>query len=474
LIFQSLDYCVFLVAVLATYWLLPRRPQNLLLLAASYLFYGYVHPWFLLLILFSTAASYACARGIAELPGRRRLFLWTGVAANLALLGFFKYFHFFVDNLVALLQAVGIPAEGPALRVLLPVGISFFTFQAVSYVIDVYRGHFEARRSFLDVALFISFFPQLVAGPIERARHLLPQFEQERTFDGRRGLDGLMLLVWGFFKKLVIADNVAVIANKIFALQDVPFPLLWAGVFAFAIQILADFSAYTDIARGTGKLFGINLIENFRHPYLAPNPAEFWRRWHISLSTWLRDYVYISLGGNRVTPRREVFNVMATFLLSGLWHGAAWNFVVWGGYHGLLVVLHHRLGARIAALFRWLPGHRALAVLWMFVLTNVGWLFFRESDFGRILAGLASSPSAASGFEWEAGAFFFLLAAWYSVPLWLHAAWDAWAGAWAERAGLETSTAGRLALRTAVACTLFTSILLLRADAGVDFIYFQF
>lgn len=475
MIFQSLDYLVFLVVVLAAYWVLPRRGQNLWLLAASYFFYAYVHLWFLVLIAFCTIVNYACARGITERPEFRTAFLRTSILASLGLLGVFKYFHFFVDNVIQLVQAAGLEAHEPTFRILLPVGISFYTFQAVSYVIDVYRGDFEARKSLLDVALFIAFFPQLVAGPIERARHLLPQFESARRFDGRRALDGLVLIVWGFFKKLVIADNVAVIANKIFLIEAAPFPLLWAGVFAFCIQIYADFSAYTDIARGTAKFFGINLIENFRHPYLSSNPNEFWRRWHISLSTWLRDYVYISLGGNRVSRLREAGNVMVTFLASGLWHGASWNFILWGGYHGALVVLYRVLGFQQEAHDHAPAWKRVAAVVFFFGLTNLGWLFFREGDGVQLLASLTRSPFSATTFEWEAGFFFFALAWLYATPLWMHGWWDT--------RSLRTTPDHReertplwvtVGPKAALSLLLFVGILILRAQTSADFIYFQF
>ncbi|HJY33557.1 MAG TPA: MBOAT family O-acyltransferase, partial [Vicinamibacterales bacterium] len=339
MIFHSLDFLVFFLLVVAAYWALGHRAQNVLLLAASYFFYGYVHPWFLILIGTSTVIDYASARGMERRPDRRRWFMAASIVSNFGMLGFFKYFNFFLDNVHAVLAAAGADVALPTLRVLLPVGISFYTFQAMSYTVDVFRGELRARRSLLDVAVFISFFPHLVAGPIQRASFLLPQVEGERRFSIEKASSGFTLMVWGFFKKLVIADNVGVIANKVFALSDPSFDVLWAGVFAFAIQIYADFSAYTDIARGSSRWLGFELTENFDHPYLARTPADFWRRWNISLSTWFRDYVYIPLGGSREGGWKWARNVMATFLLSGLWHGASWNYVLWGGYHGLLLVL---------------------------------------------------------------------------------------------------------------------------------------
>mgnify|MGYP003330661054 CR=1 FL=1 len=276
---------------------------------------------------------------MASHPSRKRWYLGTSLAVNLGMLGVFKYYNFFAVNVQAALAAVHFHVPLPALHVVLPVGISFYTFQELSYTLEVYKGRLEARRDFLDFATFVCFFPQLVAGPIERAAHLLPQVEQPRTFVWPHARDAMFLILWGYFKKLVIADNTGVIANKVFALQQPGFYMLWAGVFAFGIQIYADFSAYSDIARGTARWLGFDLMRNFNHPYLATGPADFWRRWHISLSSWFRDYVYIPLGGSRAGRLIEYRNILATFLLSGLWHGASWNYVLWGAYHGALLVL---------------------------------------------------------------------------------------------------------------------------------------
>ncbi|MGH9218718.1 MAG: MBOAT family O-acyltransferase, partial [Vicinamibacterales bacterium] len=342
MIFHSLDFVAFFLITLAAYWLLPQRAQNVLLLVASYLFYGWIHAWWPVLLFATTFVDYWAARGMAALPEpewkRRRLWLWLSIVSNLGLLGFYKYFEFFVENVAAAGEAIGWPVPQIALRVILPAGISFYTFQSMSYTIDVYRGHAPARSRFVDVAAFVSFFPHLVAGPIMRATNLLPQFERERTFEPAAARDATLLVVWGLFKKLVIADNVGVIANKVFALESPEFFVLWAGVFAFAIQIYADFSAYTDIARGVAKWYGFDLIKNFERPYLATGPADFWRRWNISLSTWFRDYVYIPLGGSHGGRLMWARNVLVTFLLSGFWHGASWNYVLWGLYHGLLLL----------------------------------------------------------------------------------------------------------------------------------------
>ncbi len=472
MIFHSPDFVVFFLLVTTLYWRLPHRGQNVLLFVASYVFYGYVHPWFLILIATSTAIDYFSARGMERWPDRKRIFLALSIVSNFGMLGFFKYFDFFADNVNGVLALAGIHASVPVLRIVLPVGISFYTFQAMSYTVDVYRGELRARRSLLDVAVFISFFPHLVAGPIQRASYLLPQVESRRRFSIDRAASGLSLMVWGFFKKLVIADNVGVIANKVFALGDPSFEILWAGVFAFAIQIYADFSAYTDIARGTSRWLGFELTENFDHPYLARTPADFWRRWNISLSTWFRDYVYIPLGGSRAAGPRWVRNVLVTFLLSGLWHGASWNYVLWGLYHGILLVLTraHQMLRAPARRAEVLTGVWVLQVLGMFLLTLVGWLLFRETDLHAIARDLTLSPWRSTPFDRQAGLYLFLLALGYSLPLWAQSLWVE------THRGERVGAAGwGVALARAVACgAAFAAILALRSRTSLDFIYFHF
>ena len=477
MIFHSLDFLAFFVAFVAIYWALPQRGQNVLLFVGSYFFYGYVHPWFLILIATSTVIDYCAARGMEAWPRHRRRFLWLSVISNFGMLGFFKYFNFFVENVAGVLAAFGLTVHEPTLRILLPVGISFYTFQAMSYTIDVYRGELHARRSLLDLAVFVSFFPHLVAGPIQRASFLLPQVESTRRFSAEKARSGFVLICWGFFKKLVIADNVGVVANKVFALSDPTFYILWAGVFAFAIQIYADFSAYTDIARGTSRWLGFELTENFAHPYLARSPTDFWRRWNISLSSWFRDYVYIPLGGSRGGAWLWARNILATFLLSGLWHGASWNYVLWGLYHGLLLLVTQLAG-------RWtVPGRQVgkwvllPQIAAMFVLTNIGWLLFRETELAAIVRDLRLSPFGVSELDRQTGLYLFLLAFLYSVPLWIQSLWAETASSNEaasdpERAALAPMP--RLVLQ-GVACGLaLAAILVLRSRTSLDFIYFQF
>jgi alginate O-acetyltransferase complex protein AlgI len=469
-IFHSLDFVVFFAVVVAAYWRLPHRGQNALIVAASYLFYGYVHVWFVALVAATTVLDYWAGRLMTDRPAQRKLFLGLSLAGNLGMLGFFKYFNFFADNVHAALAVFGLDVPRPLLHVMLPVGVSFYTFQELSYTIDVYRGRIAARRDFLTFAAFVCFFPQLVAGPIERASRLLPEMERHRCFTWEQARSGSVLIIWGYFKKLVIADNVGVIANKVFALADPSFPILWAGVFAFAIQIYADFSAYSDIARGTARWLGIDLMINFDHPYFARGPADFWRRWHISLSSWFRDYVYIPLGGSRAGGGKTVRNLMATFLLSGLWHGASWNYVLWGGYHGLLLITERVLRPVLPERGLAVPIRIAL----MFALTTVGWLFFRETETAALFRDLRLAPSAASGLDWRVGGFLFLTSAVYSVPIWVHGAWAEWELRRPASAADTGPTRHRLALEAMTCAILVATILVFRSRTSLDFIYFQF
>lgn len=477
MIFHSLDFVVFFLVTCGVYWMLPHRWQNVFLIGAGAVFYGYVHPWFLGLLWFSATLDYVAARQIEVRPRQRRAWLAVSLAGNLGLLGFFKYFNFFADNVGAVLEVFGLAFARPALQVLLPVGISFYTFQALSYTIDVYRGRIPARRSYVTVMAFVTFFPPLVAGPIERAAHLLPQVERPRRFEAALARDAVFLILWGYFKKLVIADNVGVIVNKVFGIREPGFEVLWAGVFAFAIQIYADFSAYSDIARGVARWFGFTLIRNFDHPYLARGPADFWRRWHISLSSWFRDYVYIPLGGSRAGPARRAVNLILTFLLSGLWHGASWNYVLWGLYHGVLVALARAIDPitpKTPARF-----HRAIAPLQIagtFGLVMVGWLLFRETDPAYLWHYLTLSPFDSSPAGRQMGAYLFLLTAIYAAPLAVHMWWDAWfLPRWeAGREALLPKSARRLAFETLIAGVLFGLILVFRSRTSMDFIYFQF
>jgi alginate O-acetyltransferase complex protein AlgI len=400
--FNSVTFIVFFALVFVTYWRLPHKPQNVLLLVSSYLFYGWWDWRFLSLMLFSTVLDYSVGRAMPGSANKKRL-LWLSMAANLGLLGVFKYFNFFIDSAYGMLEAIGLEPTQPTLEILLPVGISFYTFQTMSYVIDVYRGRLVPARSLLDFALFVSFFPQLVAGPIERATHLLPQVQRPRTRPDAATMEsGLFLIVLGLFKKVVLADTVARAVDPVFNDTGGSSALtLLIGIWGFAVQIYMDFSGYSDIARGSARMLGFDLMVNFRQPYLSRNITEFWRLWHISLSTWLRDYLYIPLGGNRRGKRRTQVNLMTTMLLGGLWHGASWNFVAWGGLQGLFLVREReqqqkvRTHELVAAGHRFDPGlpkvevpddrlpplRQLPAILLTFHLACLSWILFRTDSF---------------------------------------------------------------------------------------------
>jgi alginate O-acetyltransferase complex protein AlgI len=457
--FHSFEYAVLLALVFGLYWFLNRRLQNLLLLGASYVFYAYVDPRMALLLGGYAAVNYFVARRIEDDAENARRYLYIAIAASLGALAFFKYAGFFVDNIADVLDVVGLANFDSTLKIILPVGISFYTLQSLGYVIDVYMKRTHARRDIVDTALFISFFPQLVAGPIERASALLPQFEKRRSFHADRTALGISLLAWGLFKKLVIADNVGMIVDNIFSTAQPGAAMLWVGVLAFGIQILADFSGYTDIARGSARLLGIELSINFRHPWLATSPADFWRRWHITLSTWLRDYIYIPLGGNRRSRRRTAINLAITFALGGLWHGAAWNFVLWGLLHTGLVLIW-----RVASTLQ-LKSIKPVSTAVTFVLISASWLLFRESDLSFIGDNMADAPS-----EFRLALALLATTLLYSLPLWLHAIVDQprITDIWTR------NDVSRTVAMTALTLTSFIGILLLRADASAEFIYFRF
>ncbi|MBQ6566816.1 MAG: MBOAT family protein [Treponema sp.] len=390
--FNSLSFAIFLPVIFALHWALPHRYRVMLLLAASYYFYMSWNPKYVVLILSTTLVSYLAGLAIEkERLKSGSAPKWIAVAATLFCLGIlfvFKYLGFFSQTVSAVAGMFSLTIHPVTLKLLLPVGISFYTFQTMSYVFDVYAGKTKAERNFLVYASFISFFPQLVAGPIERTENLLPQIKAEKKFDYALAMYGARQILWGLFKKIAVADVVAVWVDN--AYSDLtcctPFDSCIA-IFFFTVQIYCDFSGYSDIAIGTAKLFGIRLMKNFSSPYLATSVREFWNRWHISLSTWFRDYVYIPLGGNRCSRLRTSVNLMITFLLSGLWHGADWTFVLWGGMHGFARVIEKLIPARDKkSLLR-----KALAWLAVFVFCNLTWGFFRAESVGDALSVIGNA-----------------------------------------------------------------------------------
>ena len=382
MLFNSLTFFIFLSLVFGLYWFgcgRSVRLQNGLVVIASYVFYGWLDWRFCGLLALSTASAYLCGKMVGKARERSKTgkgWMWLGVGLNLGVLGFFKYYNFFAESIHAACAAVGFALDVPTLHLVLPIGISFYSFMAISYVVDVYRGTVEASRSPLVFVAAINFFPQLLAGPIARMPKMLPQFGQRREFDYDLAVDGCRQMLWGFFKKIVIADGCAMLTDRLF-LEPSAFSgsVLAVGVFTYAVQIYADFSGYSDIAIGCGKLFGIKMMRNFAFPYFATNIADFWRRWHISLTTWFRDYVYIPLGGSRCSRMAHVRNIFIVFVLSGLWHGAAWTFVIWGLVHAVLFVPYILVRRESkASILRLMGG-------WLVTMASVmlAWVFFRAN-----------------------------------------------------------------------------------------------
>ena len=472
--FASIEFGFLLITSFWLYWFVfrSRESQNLLLIAASALFYGWWDYRFLALIAFSTWVDFWVGLKLdgTAMHKQRRAWMWLSVGVNLGLLGTFKYFNFFTESLQAALLGLGIHAHNTTLQLVLPVGISFYTFQTMSYTLDIYRGHLKPTRDFAAFAAFVSFFPQLVAGPIERASNLLPQFLKDRTFNPQQATMGLQQILWGLFKKLVVADNAAQVVDVIFAhYADLTPGMLAIGAFLFAIQIYGDFSGYSDIAIGTARLFGFTLQVNFKTPYFSSTISEFWQRWHISLSSWFKDYVYIPLGGNRGSVFRQKRNIWITFLVSGLWHGAQWKFVIWGGLHSLFYSLEKVIAFRLPRPFSRVGLGKTLGISITFTVTTLAWIFFRAettSDAWTYLLHLVrlDSPQQPMALDFP------ILAVTLSAVL---LGIDFWTRRYhfplahlSKRIGPRT--------RWLLYYTLLAAILFLRPESSAEFIYFQF
>ena len=399
MLFNSFEFLLYLPITFLLYWAFSRnrKIQNLIVVIASYVFYGWWDWRFLMLIAFTSACSYASGLLLERFEGQRKrqkMVSAANIVLNLGILGLFKYYHFFVDNLELLLSAMGFHLDMMTMSIILPVGISFYTFQALSYTIDIYQKKLPATHDIIEFFAFISFFPQLVAGPIERATNLLPQFQKDRKFDYAKAVDGLRQMLWGFLKKLVVADNCAAVVNEHWNdYQTLPGLTLFILGVLFTLQIYCDFSGYSDIAIGCARLFGINLMRNFNVPYFSRSIPEFWRRWHISLTTWFRDYIYFPLGGSRCGKWKTIRNVYIVWGISGLWHGANWTFVCWGLFHATLLAVYNILGIstkykQVVAYGRFLPNLKETGQMMLtFFLAVLGWIIFR-----------AESMSQAAGF----------------------------------------------------------------------------
>jgi len=469
MLFDTPIYLLFIVIVVLIYWRLRFHWQNRFLLAASYLFYAWWDWRFLLLMLASTGIDYLIALRIedAQDPRRKRLLLVVSLVINFSILGFFKYCNFFIDSFAVPAHFFGIEVSKGFLQIVLPPGISFYTFQEVAYIVDVYKGRLSASRSISEYSLFISLFPHLIAGPIQRPSHLLPQVQNPRRFDPDVFFDGVMLILEGLVRKCVIADNCALIANAAFggSLGKPSLMVTLLGMYAFAWQIYGDFSGYSNIARGSAQLMGFHFMVNFRQPYLAESLQDFWRRWHISLSTWLRDYLYIPLGGNRHGSSQTYRNLLTTMLVGGLWHGANWTFVAWGGIHGAGLATERALGiddtppSRPSVLSRWI---RRILV---FHIVCLAWIFFRARSFSQVFSLLAGLTVWQWTDKFWISTKFLLM---FSLPLFL-------IDLWLERSGDEylfqsASLPSRLAFATAA--SLLTAFY--GANQANAFIYFQF
>lgn len=471
--FNSFQFAYFFAALFPAYWLLRnhRRCQNVLLLAAGYFFYASWNPKFLSLLIISTVMDYGCGLAVDRIddPRKRKAFVALSMTLNLGMLGVFKYYNFFAGSLQAALARAGIDVPLAHLEVVLPIGISFYTFQSMSYVIDVYRRDLKPTRNLVEFATFVSFFPHLVAGPIMRPTSLLPQIARPRRFDLQQFYHGSYLIFWGLTKKVVVADNLAKVVQDLFGRwETIDGGLALLAVYAFAFQIYCDFSGYTDVARGVAKCLGFELTLNFNLPYFAANPREFWQRWHISLSTWLRDYLYIPLGGNRGGRAGLCRNLMLTMIIGGLWHGAAWTFVLWGFYQGVLLVGHRSVEPWLArvrishAVDR--VGWKVLRVVVTFHLVCVGWLIFRAGSVAQVagmLQAIVLRPSI------PAAAYLVPVAA-LVVPLLVVQLFQYLSN------DLDIVLEAPWYVRSAFYTACFYAFILVGQFEGVQFIYFQF
>lgn len=473
MLFNTQDFARFFAVVFVLYWLLRNhlRAQNVLLLAVAYYFYACWEPRFLVLLIASTVMDYACGIAVDRIQNsrRRKAFVALSMILNLGMLGYFKYYNFFAESLQILTVRLGVPVQISTLKIFLPIGISFYTFQSMSYVIDVYRREIKPTRDLIQFATFVSFFPHLVAGPIMRPTSLLPQVEQPRVFRLRQFYEGAYLIFWGLTKKVVVADNLALFVNDLFGRwETLDGGSAMLAIYAFAFQIYCDFSGYTDAARGIAKCLGFELALNFNLPYFATSPKDFWSRWHISLSSWLRDYLYIPLGGNRGGRWRVYRNLMLTMAIGGLWHGAAWTFVLWGVFHGAILVLHRLLEPLLARIDPTDPVAsqvwKATRIVVTFHLVCLGWLLFRAETLAQawgMLHAVAMRPALPPKSYW-------LPVAALVAPLLLMQV-----AQYAKR-DLTIIFRSPWYVRSVVYAAMFYAFVLAGEFAGEQFLYFQF
>lgn len=477
MLFNSIQFAIFLVIVFTLYWIVKNnfKLQNIILLVSSYVFYGWWDYRFLFLLIFSTFLDYFTGLKIyrAEKTGLKKMWLFISVFINLGFLGMFKYYNFFATSFADLLSNFGFHPDVWLISVILPVGISFYTFHGLSYVFDIYNNKIRPTENFVNYSVFVSFFPLLVAGPIERATHLLPQVEHPRKFDYSKAADGMRQILWGLFKKIVIADNCADVVNTIFGHSgNYSGSTLLVGAVLFTFQIYGDFSGYSDIALGTARLFGFELLRNFAFPYFSRDIAEFWRRWHISLSSWFRDYLYYPLGGSRVNKAKRIRNTFIIFLVSGFWHGANWTFIVWGGLNALyflplLLAENNRNNMDIVAAGRLFPSLKdMLKIIVTFSLTVLAWIFFRAATLSQAVAYIRRifSGSLFTRPQFFPGVTFFFIGLLLLVE-WLQRE---------KKHGLEVDTIQWLPVRWAMYTMVIVAIVSCGLFKESQFIYFQF
>lgn len=479
MLFNSIDFAIFLPIVFILYWFVTNKNlklQNLLIVISSYIFYGWWDWRFLSLILFSTILDYSIGISLSKQvnQNKRKMLLWISILMNLGFLGFFKYYNFFLANFMTAFSFFGTEINANSLNIILPVGISFYTFQTLSYTIDVYKRQLETTKDFIAFSAFVSFFPQLVAGPIERATNLLPQFYTKRYFDYSKTVDGMRQILWGLFKKIVIADNCAQYANIIFNnSSEYSGSTLVLGAIFFTFQIYGDFSGYSDIAIGTSRLFGFNLKQNFAFPYFSRDIAEFWRRWHISLSSWFRDYLYIPLGGSRGRTRNKIRNVFIIFLVSGFWHGANWTFIIWGALNALyflpiFITNNNRNNLNIVAQGQYLPNLKEFLLMSLtFILTVFAWIFFRAENIGHAISYINNIFSLTL---FESSEIFplglLLLILFFLFIEWMNRN---------KQYGLEKFNKQKFKFLDVILLSIvFWSIVIWNSSKEVEFIYFQF
>ena len=480
MLFNSFTFVIFFLIVYLLYRNLKLTGQNILLLVASYIFYMSWDWRFISLIIISTVVDYFCGISIHKHKNktRKKLFLTASVTTNLGILGFFKYFNFFTDNFAALTSVLfGWSPDELTLNIVLPVGISFYTFQTMSYTIDIYRKNLEPEKNFLRFALFVSFFPQLVAGPIELAKNLLPQIQNTRNITSELLSKGAWMILWGFFLKIFLADNMGIISDRVFSNTEViTGGVALLGIYAFAFQIFGDFAGYSSIAIGVAALMGFKLRTNFLFPYLVTNPQDFWRHWHISLSSWLRDYLYISLGGNRLGEAMLYRNLFLTMLLGGIWHGAAWTFIIWGLYQGIILIIHRLFSGYIAEQmsnlgFTWGNSGKRMVqivkIIFMFQVTCLGWLIFRAQSVDQILVFLQSIFFNFSAYD-PIISYYILQIMFFAVPLLLIQLFEIKFKSGNSLKGFPTYS------RYAIYLGLFYLIIIFGQFGSREFIYFQF